>query len=375
MTDIHHGAAMRPAPEAEARIVGIEFLRFVSALSVLVWHYQHFAYSAGAITLLRSEQPFHALLFPFYEHGALGVQMFWCISGFIFFAKYHESLASGRASFRTFAVNRFSRLYPLHLLTLLLVAGLQPLYSAAHGEFFVYPFNDAWHFLLNALFISEWGLSSGHSFNAPIWSVSVELIVYGLFFLLVSKLPVARAYIGAGLFYLAFKWIGGGLVAQCLMYFFIGGAIALGRFFPERFRVGGLHLPTPFGMIGILLAVATAALLAGHLAGVRPLTRPSLVQPILITSVLFVFVAANRLFLPAANLLSFLGNLTYASYLCHFPIQLLIVLLLPLAGRAVDYRDPWLLAGFLITTFAIAALVFRTIELPAQRALRQRLLG
>lgn len=364
---------MRSAPEVEARIVGIEFLRFVSALSVLVWHYQHFAYADGAITLLRSEQPFHDWLFPFYEHGALGVQMFWCISGYIFFAKYHESIASGLASFRTFAVNRFSRLYPLHALTLLLVAGLQPLYSAVHGEYFVYPFNDAWHFLLNALFISEWGLSSGHSFNAPIWSVSVELIVYGLFFLLVSKLPLARAYIGAGLFYLAFKWMGGGLVAQCLMYFFLGGSIALSQSFPKAVRVGAIHFPSPFVAAGIVLAVGTVAVLIGHLAGIRLLIRPSLMQPVLIASLLYVFVAANRLFLPAANLLSFLGNLTYASYLCHFPIQLLIVLLLPLMGRAVDYRDPWLLCGFLITTFTVAAVVFRSIELPAQRALRRHL--
>ena len=42
--------------------------------------------------------------------------------------------------------------------------------------------NDLYHFVLNILFISSWGLEKGMSFNQPIWSVSFELIVYILFF-------------------------------------------------------------------------------------------------------------------------------------------------------------------------------------------------
>lgn len=356
------------------KIVGIELLRFVSALAVLIWHYQHFGYSAGAIDVVRQEQPFYRLLFPFYERGWLGVQMFWCISGFIFFARYYAALAAGNASFSAFAVNRFSRLYPLHVLTLLLVAGLQKLYLARHGEFFVYPCNDARHFLLNLFFVSGWGFESGYSFNAPIWSVSIELIVYALFFWLVSKLPVAAAYVAAIALVAVFSGIGADLVTLCLMYFFIGGLIAIGRFFPDAVKVGGIRLPLTFPAVGGLLALSVAAITVGHFAGIGGLTSTSILRPIVIAGLLFAFAGANRLFLPLAPVLTFLGNLTYASYLCHFPIQLLIVLGLPLLGWPVDYRSPLLLSGFLLATFTVAAVVYRTIEVPAQRAIRRTLL-
>ena len=48
-----------------------------------------------------------------------------------------------------FLIRRFSRLYALHLATLLLVAALQAGYAAQHdGQTFVYGNNDVPHFLL-----------------------------------------------------------------------------------------------------------------------------------------------------------------------------------------------------------------------------------
>lgn len=123
--------------------------------------------------------------------------MFWAISGFIFFFKYFDRLSRGAIGAGDFFVARFSRLYPLHFATLLLVLGLQLAFLARHGQFFVYPYNDLRHFVLNLLFISGWGLQKGDSFNAPIWSVSVELIVYIAFFVLVTYLSLVRAWIAA----------------------------------------------------------------------------------------------------------------------------------------------------------------------------------
>lgn len=52
----------------------------------------------------------------------------------------------------------------------------------AIGSYFVYPNNDIKHFLLNLFFASSWSFESGHSFNGPIWSVSVEVLLHALFF-------------------------------------------------------------------------------------------------------------------------------------------------------------------------------------------------
>ena len=125
------------------KLLGLELLRFVAAFAVLIWHYQHFAYVADkAVDLARTSLPLYGLLQPFYEAGEHGVWLFWCISGYIFFWKYRDAIHDRSTGGWTFFVLRLSRLYPLHLVTLLLVAILQPIYFGLNGYFFVYQDND-----------------------------------------------------------------------------------------------------------------------------------------------------------------------------------------------------------------------------------------
>jgi len=75
-----------------------------------------------------------------------------------------------------FFVLRFSRLYPLHFATLIFVATLQLGSLSLDGYSIVYPCNDVYHFVLNLFFASVWGFEQCASFNAPVWSVSVEVV-------------------------------------------------------------------------------------------------------------------------------------------------------------------------------------------------------
>jgi peptidoglycan/LPS O-acetylase OafA/YrhL len=172
------------------RFDGLELLRFAAAFAVLVWHYQHFFHNppTGDATLFdRARQPFFRVLFRFYERGHLAVQVFWAISGFIFFYKYADAIYARSISLYRFIVLRFTRLYPLHFVTLLAVAMLQSLFAAHHGgQSYVYAENDRFHFLLNLLMVPHWGYQHGWSFNAPMWSVSVEEFSYLAFFMVAS---------------------------------------------------------------------------------------------------------------------------------------------------------------------------------------------
>jgi len=167
------------------RFVGLELLRFVCAVSVLIWHYQHFfMVSPGVLPVefRASSQPLYPALRLFYLYGDHGVPVFWQISGFIFVWKYAEVIHQRGRTAWEFFVLRFSRLYPLHLATLVIVAALQGPYIWKNGEPFVYPWNDLYHFTLNIVFASQWGWQKGFSFNGPVWSVSVEVLAYALFF-------------------------------------------------------------------------------------------------------------------------------------------------------------------------------------------------
>ena len=114
---------LKPAAAAP-RLTLIDGLRGFAAVAVLFYHYMHFA-MIGTDHERYFEyldyQPARAAFAILYDWGFYAVQLFWMISGFVFAAVYF-----GReATTREFVVNRFARLYPLHFLTLLVVAVLQ----------------------------------------------------------------------------------------------------------------------------------------------------------------------------------------------------------------------------------------------------------
>ena len=167
------------------RIASIEILRFFSSLMILIWHYQHFfnPYNIfSEIDVLKeiNIQPLYNLLSIIYTHGQIGVDIFFAISGFVFCYIYVNS--EKKITLKNFWVNRFARLYPLHFFTLIIVLFLQKFSFNEYGSFQITKINDLYHFILNLFFVSGWGFAENYSFNSPIWSVSLELIAYAIFF-------------------------------------------------------------------------------------------------------------------------------------------------------------------------------------------------
>lgn len=58
----------------------------------------------------------------FFKEGFVGVSFFFILSGFIIAYNYEEKLLEKITTKRTFWVARIARIYPLHLLTLLIAA-------------------------------------------------------------------------------------------------------------------------------------------------------------------------------------------------------------------------------------------------------------
>ena len=362
-----------PRTQADERLIGLELLRFLAAAGVLVWHYQHFLFvghQGAAYDLARL--PFRALLAPFYSYGYSGVQLFWCISGFILTWKYRIAISRTRLSFGRFLVLRLSRLYPLHLATLLIVAGLQTLYAARFGETFVYLFNDASHFVMNLFFANWWGWQSGESFNGPSWSVSAELLIYVAFFWITRRAgagwltdmlamfgfaiaaPIAKAVFG-----IEPAFTGAGT------FFFLG---ALTCHLHDRISTLDLawRRRCALGCAGLNAVCVT--LVAVHVLAIAGASLAMFPAAILLAQ-LVIRPRRQRI----RTLLITLGNLTYASYMLHFPMQLATMLLLNQFAIPVPpliYHD-WFMLAYLGGVFAAAFIVFRWVERPAQTMLRR----
>lgn len=349
------------------KILGIELLRFMSSVAVLVFHYQHFLFvGRSPVDFHLERQPLFGILSLFYVDGFYGVEVFWCISGFIFFWKYGRRLAEGAVSGYTFFVLRLSRLYPLHFATLLIVAALQWVYFRANGAYFVYPYNDPYHFVLQLFMASNWGLQLGDSFNGPIWSISIEVLVYTLFFLslrYVSSSPLFLACLAAaGALVQLFK-LSGHPFFNCVMFFYLGCLTAV-----VHQRFAGTARARRFANI-ICISWMVLVLAATHFLTVKANYFLVLFVPPLI---LFCVMAipspgwVERILVPA-------GNMTYASYLLHVPLQLATVLVCAWAGIGIPFYNSLFLISFLVVTLALSHWTYEYFEMPAQKWLRRLL--
>ena len=205
------------------RLHSLDAARGLAALSVVVWHWQHMYWMDGFAEVDRDSQPFYAILKPLYEAGFIGVDFFFVLSGFIFYWLYSAAVARGQVSALRFSLARFSRLYPLHLITLLLVVALQ----AVRPADFVYP-ADSWaDFAKQLLLVQSWtGIQDGSTFNGPAWSISVEVFLYVVFWLICRMRWGSSLYacLALGAFGAAVAFFSP-TIGQAIGGFFLGGAM------------------------------------------------------------------------------------------------------------------------------------------------------
>ena len=102
------------------KFYSIEVLRFLSSIAVIIYHYEIFFFRFNDLNQFKilgdyNLLPFNNFLNYLYVYGDHGVQMFWCISGFIISYMYLDNIRFKDS--KKFFVNRFTRLYPLHFIT------------------------------------------------------------------------------------------------------------------------------------------------------------------------------------------------------------------------------------------------------------------
>ena len=363
-------------------------MRGFAALSVVIWHWQHFFYSGTKLGKFSVyQQPFFKLLYPFYMRGLFAVDLFFCLSGFVFYWLYSKKISENKTTLRDFSILRFSRLYPLHFVTLLIVAVLQFGYRGQFGTPFVYPANDAYHFVLNLFFAQSWGLEKGYSFNSPTWSVSVEVLLYALFFVLCKKLPV-RAWLlamlvllGMGIELKVNQRIGWGITS-----FFTGGLVYLiyewiVKSGQVRKAAKVLPILAAFAWLWTLLALkknwyvddALAHVTHGRLLTVFQHFSSHWTQLVVFPLTILSLATMETVRGTLGKRLAWVGELTYSSYLIHFPMQL--IMMWGVMAFAIDrtlFEKGWFMIFFFAVIVVMSLASTRLFEMPAQRYFRKR---
>ena len=341
---------MTPPSQPGGNLPRLTSLRFFAALLVLI---------------------FHARLHHFVPQGALfdvahmGVAFFFVLSGFVL------AWASAGASVepRRFWVNRFARVYPSHLVTLLIALVVMP--------------PVGWGTLtLNLLLLQAWSpsQSTALSLNSVSWSLSAEAFFYLL-------APWAITWIRRSGTHL----IVGGALAWWAVTIIAGRALAvagaeewpyylpltrssefiIGVVLAELFRRGLLKRRIPIWL-------ATAACVGSYLLAlmVYRLGVSMQMAPAIITlpAIALLIVAAAQADargergLLTSPLLEHAGRVSFALYLVHYMVLAVLPARLPMPQGPLESLA-YLTLTFLISWVCAEAL-HRGVEVPAQRMIR-----
>lgn len=344
----------------------IELLRFFTSMSVLFYHFRHFFYPFNILNNkvvysdINIELPFYSFLNPFYEYGFFGVQVFYTISGFVF-AHIYLSTNTIEQNFKAkaFFVNRFARLYPLHFLTLFLVLFLQIGNLIFINKIQFGYLIDLYHFVLQLFFISAWGFENGHSFNAPIWSISVEILIYILFFSLITLLRKYRFIISTSIVLILTLIDKIGLLQSKILF------IDCGRLFFSGTIIYFLSLKENYNIFFKVISLLT--IIFSFVGNFKIfLFCPALV--------LFFITFEKKIY--SNNLRNFFnncGNLTYSLYLLHIPLQLFICLLFWYFDLSNFYSTHYFLIIYFFILIFMSRICYLYFEHPLNTYIRKKI--
>jgi peptidoglycan/LPS O-acetylase OafA/YrhL len=355
----------KPAP-----LNALTGLRCFAAVNIVLFHF--------------SNPLWFGPLAPVVNSGFISVSYFILLSGFVLGYNYNARAQAGQLDRVRFWEARFTRIYPIYFLSLLLSVGQFPTEYATHthGMFWT-------GVVLTPLLLQGWVPTIATFLNTPAWTMSAEAFYYFLFPWLARWRTPQRT--GALVWRLAGIWLVG-LVPGALYIAFNPDGIA----HPDRFSYGiwlwALKY-TPYAhlasfVFGVTLAhlnqrIARAAWwrmwmgLAGF-AGIYALLWMGGRVPyaLIHDGLLMPLFGCIVLGLAGDNPLSrvlgvrplvFVGEASYCLYLLHFNLWNLIHDSHVLNRLGLARFDPWISYVLLI---GLALLALHFVEKPAQRRLR-----
>lgn len=338
------------------RFVVLDFYRFVAALGVFIFHLKNIDADISPVW-----------------NGSYGlfVDMFFILSGFVISYSY-PSNSTGTRSYANFLVRRIARIYPLHLLTLLMFAAL-----ALVGHSGPTTHASLSDFVENLFLVQAWGITDHLSFNSPAWSISAELFCYLLFPLLMMLASAVSPLVLAIIVAVCY-----GLLAHAHLPIWqersqmYGANFDFGMLRALPSFLNGILLTVLFRLSGDYrrkpVAIAGIAIFAGSVLVLNVYAKPDLAIMLFALAILVTAVGESAFVrFPGAGWLGRLGNTSYAIYMVH---ELLLILLFKPAWHSFGLQPgafPVFALVCCIVLTVVADITYNYIENPARKLINR----
>ena len=380
--------------ENNNRFFLLDLSRAIAAICVVLQHYQHFYFVAPHTyveNFVRSQQPFFKLIEPAYKFGSVAVQFFFILSGFIFFMFYKKKIENKKINFNNFLVLRLSRLYPLHILTLLAMLLFQKLYFLLNNEFFVYQANDLKNFILHLFLIQEWGFKIAWAYNAPVWSISVELFLYIIFFIfsLFYIKNLFQSFLSIIIIFFLYCVInskiiglslGIGSLSLGLLLFYYGG-FTYYLFLQIKDLLNSKYRNFLLIFLTILNIIIFGRFLNNFFLELQVnlvnFTGDRLMLLLYFIKLPLIIINLSVLQFYFKNMgksLQIFGDISYTIYLVHVPIQLLFSIVDKNIVK-INYDSNFIFILFFLIIFIFSIMIYKFFEIPVKNKLRKKFIN
>ena len=333
-----------------------DILKFVCAIIIAcVYHYKNDFYN---VTLFDNIPVLRELT----SYGYVLVEIFFIISGFLFFKRYFKKIKEQKLSFTSFMKKRYSRLIFVSGLTIILMFLLEQFYYLKNGSYWLCYSNDLGSLILQLIGIQYWVNAYTLSLNNVVWYISVLLFCYILFFYL-SRLVIKKKNIFIFLipFVISLLVQNYSLNVPLLNYDMTRGIISfsvgvlLGCFTENLKNKKVIFI---FSFSNLLLVSLCYALLGRQILG-ELIFLNVIVYPIII---LILICIDDKLKFISSKFTKYLGNISFGIYLWNLPIQLTTVLVKQQFNLNFNYNSINFLLSQIIIHILVAVLSYHLFE-------------
>jgi peptidoglycan/LPS O-acetylase OafA/YrhL len=155
-------------------------------------------------------------------------------------------------------------------------------------------------------------------------------------------------------------------VASAAVCFFLGGLV---------FEVWRAMRARPLEQIAGLAAIAGAASAVSLAYYATQNTNDVIPRLITFPAAILALALAQSLAPSAGYATRLIGDVTYSTYLIHFPIQLAILLAAKQGQWTINFYEPWVFVSFISAVVVLSIPVYYAFELPMQKWIRARMSG